>query len=232
MSICPESDIHSVYLDGELPQEFLKDYETHVSSCAKCSRELEKFRKLRNVFSDDKKSISFSKEEIDESFERLQAKLSYARTMSFNEKKRKINWGEYFKYGIVGVAASLAVMLVSTRQELNRFRNDSFQPVSRNSASYTANQIRSDGNVNITNLNAILASDGKTENSVYTISIPANRGNSKPMFIMIGNPYGENRYGMKSQLAGYDVFCPPTEDFDRIVDDGKSFGGMPIKFSE
>ncbi len=44
---CPENDIHSIYLDGELPQNFVKDYEAHLASCPKCAAKLEKLKKIR-----------------------------------------------------------------------------------------------------------------------------------------------------------------------------------------
>ena len=36
MSTCPEQDMHSVYLDGELPQKYALDYESHLTSCQRC----------------------------------------------------------------------------------------------------------------------------------------------------------------------------------------------------
>ena len=33
MSTCPEKDIHSIYVDGELPENYIKQYESHLSSC-------------------------------------------------------------------------------------------------------------------------------------------------------------------------------------------------------
>ena len=50
MSTCPEKDLHSIYLDGELPEEFLKEYENHVAGCEKCKAELEKLRKVSVPF--------------------------------------------------------------------------------------------------------------------------------------------------------------------------------------
>ena len=41
MSFCPSKDIHSVYLDGELPENYKAEYELHISHCEKCRKELE-----------------------------------------------------------------------------------------------------------------------------------------------------------------------------------------------
>ncbi|MBP5452686.1 MAG: zf-HC2 domain-containing protein, partial [Treponema sp.] len=47
MSTCPEKDIHSIYLDNELPAAYVADYEAHVESCPECKAQLEKLRMLR-----------------------------------------------------------------------------------------------------------------------------------------------------------------------------------------
>ena len=77
MSTCPENDIHSVYLDGELPEEFLQEYEAHVASCPECSKKLEALTRLKGFVHEDSASIVFSQKNLDDSFARLQAKMSY-----------------------------------------------------------------------------------------------------------------------------------------------------------
>ena len=44
MSFCPSKDIHSVYLDGELPENYKAEYELHISHCEKCRKELEQLK--------------------------------------------------------------------------------------------------------------------------------------------------------------------------------------------
>ena len=46
MFTCPEDDIHSIYLDNELPPNFVAEYEAHVASCPKCKAKNEKFKKI------------------------------------------------------------------------------------------------------------------------------------------------------------------------------------------
>ena len=38
MYSCPTDDIHSIYLDKELPFEYQKLYEEHIQRCPECSR--------------------------------------------------------------------------------------------------------------------------------------------------------------------------------------------------
>ena len=30
MSGCPEKDLHSIYIDGEMPEKYAKEYEAHI----------------------------------------------------------------------------------------------------------------------------------------------------------------------------------------------------------
>ena len=47
MSTCPTNEIHSLYLDNELPQAHKEQYEAHIASCEKCKASLEKLHAVR-----------------------------------------------------------------------------------------------------------------------------------------------------------------------------------------
>ena len=70
MSTCPETDIHSIYLDNELPAAYVADYEAHIAECPKCRAKLEKLRMMHSVFNSDSKSMELSQRDLDNSFER------------------------------------------------------------------------------------------------------------------------------------------------------------------
>ena len=81
MSTCPEKDIHSVYLDGELPEQFRSAYEAHLASCASCRTELEKLRQVHALFAKDAAETRLDTVFMEQSFARLQTKLRYAATV-------------------------------------------------------------------------------------------------------------------------------------------------------
>ncbi len=114
MSLCPTKDIHSVYLDNELPLSYVKEYEAHVQSCSKCSAELEKLKKLRGVMSAGGVP-EMSQFEMDESFKRLQIRMSYSKhTKSFNSPAT--GWKHAaistVKYSIPAMAAAAVLAIV------------------------------------------------------------------------------------------------------------------------
>jgi len=104
MSFCPSNDIHSLYLDDELPQTYKAEYEEHLKTCSICQKKLEQLKALQSVFKDDAKNIPCDKEFLDKSFDRLMIKMSYSKN-ALNNKSSK---SSSFKY-IVSAAAAAAV---------------------------------------------------------------------------------------------------------------------------
>ena len=79
MFTCPTNEIHSLYLDNELPVSHKEQYEAHLASCEKCKAQLEKLRALRGIFAKDSEEISLDKAFMDASYERLMLKMKYSK---------------------------------------------------------------------------------------------------------------------------------------------------------
>ena len=87
---CPENDIHSIYLDGELPQNFVKDYEAHLASCDKCRAKLEKLKAMHAAFAADSKSLDVDETFKAQSFERLQSRMRFSKVVKASEPNKNI----------------------------------------------------------------------------------------------------------------------------------------------
>ena len=113
MSTCPTNEIHSLYLDNELPQAHKEQYEAHIASCEKCKASLEKLRAVREVFAKDAAAITPDEKFMDASFERLMLKMKYSKTTS-----RAVGMGGFasrsraWKIAIPAVAAAAVLALV------------------------------------------------------------------------------------------------------------------------
>ncbi|WP_294429598.1 hypothetical protein [uncultured Treponema sp.] len=92
MSTSLEKDLHSVYIDGEMPENFVSQYEQLISQNESGKADLEKMQKLHEIFREDSESITKKIREpssdsagtfLEESFERLQTKMRYAKNISF-----------------------------------------------------------------------------------------------------------------------------------------------------
>lgn len=94
MSICPDYDMHSVYLDGELPQKYALDYESHLTSCQRCRDDFIKIQRLSAILKEEAKEGELSSQELEGSFTRLQTKLHYQKTIKDTQPQsmRKFTW--------------------------------------------------------------------------------------------------------------------------------------------
>ena len=110
MSFCPSKDIHSVYLDGELPENYKAEYELHISHCEKCRKELEQLKAVSALFKADSDSLNLDQHFMDESFQRLQIKMAYAKNVGKVPQKSPFKVISYVASG-VAAAAVLALVL-------------------------------------------------------------------------------------------------------------------------
>ena len=110
MSFCPSKDIHSVYLDGELPENYKAEYELHIEHCEKCRKELEQLKAVRSLLSADSASLNLDQHFMDESFQRLQIKMAYSRNVGKAPEKSPFKVISYVASGIAA-AAVLALVL-------------------------------------------------------------------------------------------------------------------------
>lgn len=117
MSTCPEKDIHSVYVDGELPAQFLAEYESHLASCEKCRAQVEKLRSLRKLFLQDSDSHRTDSTFTEESFARLQTKLKYTRTTNTIRTGTILSFAPV-KWAVSAGAAAAVFALIATPQLL------------------------------------------------------------------------------------------------------------------
>ncbi len=109
MSFCPSKDIHSVYLDGELPENYKAEYELHIANCEKCRKELEQLKAVSNLFKADSSALNLDEKFMDESFQRLQIKMAYNRNVLKAPRKSSFR---VITYVVSGIAAAAVLALV------------------------------------------------------------------------------------------------------------------------
>lgn len=121
MFTCPEKDIHSIYIDGELPENFSREYEAHIGSCEKCRAELEKVRAMRALLAKDSASLDLDKDFMEKSFERLQSRMRFKKIVSQGEDKSFIV--PMRRTFIPMAAAAAAVFAILLPQKMNSSHN-------------------------------------------------------------------------------------------------------------
>ncbi|MBQ8678930.1 MAG: hypothetical protein IJ530_04110 [Treponema sp.] len=111
MSTSLEKDLHSVYIDGEMPEGFLSQYESLVSSNEKEKAILEKMQALHSVLKEDSRQKTVSQDFMEESFERLQTKMRYAKNVSLSSQPKSFV-SPFVKYASSFAAAAAVFALV------------------------------------------------------------------------------------------------------------------------
>lgn len=112
MFTCPEKDIHSIYLDGELPEEYKVKYESHVKTCQKCQAELSKLKMVHEILKKDSISLNddWDDSRLESSYEKLQNRLAFRKVVSFaQEEKPKFN---ILKFTVPAAAAAAVFALI------------------------------------------------------------------------------------------------------------------------
>ena len=108
MSFCLSKDIHSIYLDKELPENYKLEYEEHVKNCPECQKELNKLKLIHDALKSDSDSIKLNDDFLEKSYERLQIKMAYKNNVTKARRTSNVN----IKYGLTAVAAAALFALV------------------------------------------------------------------------------------------------------------------------
>ncbi len=154
MYSCPTDDIHSIYLDNELPLAYIKEYESHIANCPACRAKLESFKRIKNAFQTDSKNIQLDKQFMDQSFERLKTKMRYSKNAAprfeFPFSEKTVRWGMATAAAVL-IAAILPVT-ISNSAKANHSENAniaSITPVTRPQNAPISNQsVVINGNLN------------------------------------------------------------------------------------
>ena len=151
MSICPSKDLHSVFVDGELPLQFQQEYLSHLENCPICKRTVEKLQQIRNNFALDSNNIKLSSQQIENGYQKLEQMLTFKKITTASAPR--FNFSQFIPMMnrlVPAVAAALIIAL--------------FLPVGIKKA-FTSNHINSASQDNIAqvwdssiNLNQTLAS--------------------------------------------------------------------------
>lgn len=210
MSTCPETDIHSIYLDGELPEQFKIEYEQHIANCPECARKLKQLRVVHEIFAADSKSISLTEAELEESYRRLQARLSYRKVLNF--KKEENSFGKKIfsisKYAVVGVAAAVAFIMPSGSPQVNSYT--SFQPVARSAIPSVTSRVKYNSRINALKLGPVFGEKNVAEDMSF--GTVANTVDP----IMVSNGFDSESF--HADFAGYDVFNIPSSHENAMGD--------------
>ena len=150
MSFCPTKDIHSVYLDGELPEVYKAEYEQHIQTCEKCRKELEKLKALHKAFQSDSDSLNLDSQFMEDSFQRLQIKMAYSKNTGAVSHKSPVRAVSYVVSGAAAAVLLAIFVPLGLKSNTSNMTASENSVVSQLATSVTAN---SAANVSYNNKN-------------------------------------------------------------------------------
>ena len=92
MSTCPDSDLYSAYIDGEVPSPWKERLEVHIASCPRCKALAERFAALHRAVSSGQPGLQNA--ELEASWARLSARreMTVAALRSRRERRVYPDW--------------------------------------------------------------------------------------------------------------------------------------------
>lgn len=166
MSICPNKDLHSVYLDNELPESYKAEYEKHVADCPKCQAELKKLKAVRSLFADDKNTIEFTQKEMDESYARLLSRMSYSKNVNMSKKpvSSKIKNSMGYVIGAIAAVCAFAFILPNRAAMLKVSPSTDFRPIARTGITPAfSSTVSFDGTLTSTDVSSVFAAESQED---------------------------------------------------------------------
>ena len=187
MSTSLNKDLHSVYIDGEMPESFLSQYESIVSSNEKEKATLEKMQALHSVLKEDSEQKTVSQDFMEESFERLQTKMRYAKNVSLangfsSDKKSFVTSFVKYASSFAAAAAVFAVVFIPLHNKsisqaketavaaISIMKQNTIEPIAKK-------DVVIDGNINKEDLSKVLAvksGSQKAEQASKTLAPQSN----------------------------------------------------------
>ena len=104
MSKCPQNDMHSLYIDNELPESYALEYEAHVATCEHCKNKQKSYISLK----DSLKTLDFTSSS-NGNYEKLKTELRFRNTVS---KSTNPFYEFTKKYSPLMVAATVLAILL------------------------------------------------------------------------------------------------------------------------
>ncbi|MBQ9207520.1 MAG: hypothetical protein IJ158_12535 [Treponema sp.] len=233
MSTSLEKDLHSVYIDGEMPESFVSQYESLVSANEKEKSALSKMQKLHDLLKEDASEKTVSSDFMEESFARLQTKMRYAQNVSFaGEQKSFIT--PFVKYASSFAAAAAVFALVfipvhynslSNAKEtaiaaISIMKNKSIEPIAKNEVVVDGNISKEDLSKGLAVSETPVAKSDATESAaastqnasaveqktIYATNLASNGGSRSMPYIH--EDRNSINYQFRRNLPSVDVFAP------------------------
>ncbi|NLK46504.1 MAG: zf-HC2 domain-containing protein [Treponema sp.] len=151
MSICPDMELHSAFLDGEIANPWCDEIKMHIEKCTDCKSSVGRLQSIHDVFVADSASLNLNQSELDASYERLQSRLRYKKVAAKSSASSSDFVRKFIPYA--AAAAFLAAVIMpaaNIRSQVKQHFNDvALLPVSSTVELIDKTGIAADQNLNV-----------------------------------------------------------------------------------
>ncbi len=107
--MCPEDDIISAYLDGELEDSISAKVEEHIAQCDRCRKKLRAFQRISHILLEDESPDYLA------SMEKVKRRIQISQLASADRAKRLPWWTRKVEFPFpLAIAAMLLIVLLGT----------------------------------------------------------------------------------------------------------------------
>ena len=227
-------DLHSVYIDGEMPSDYIGEYETQLKSDEDSCAELKKMQKIHELFQKDSDEIQIDDKFIEESFQRLQTKMKFKNTVAKAEKKSFVS---AFKYPLSFAAAAAVFALIftpayvkssgksETKIQAIAMAEEEIKPVSENN-------VVIDGNLEAAKVSSALSVAADFTKSTETSDSVTNYQQKTVRASSVASYGGNSSRNFGGSMPSVDVFKPKSSSSNQLKMNVPAFNDIPAQRTE
>lgn len=216
----PERDLHSVYIDGEMPKAFVSEYEEAVAKDAKASAELKRMQKIHQIFQNDAADIEVTDDFVQESFARLQMKMKFKENVKKSESKSFIKVMK-LPVSVATAAAVFALIFtpayVKSSSKVEKEVKAIAVAVADEIPAISEKEVTIDGNIKSEKLsdfavsNSVAAAEPKTENTnILSTKLVEQK-------VVQASALVSNSANFRNKMTSVDVFRPELNTMKMTV---------------
>lgn len=170
-------DFHSAYIDGEMPERFVREYEELLEKYPEKKEKLVRSQKLSELMKEDSNLLEISDEFMEQSFAKLQNRLSFAKNVQDSKDFTSKNVLKFARAPAVAAAAAAAAVVAlspaknsNELKEIKAISHTEIQPIS-------SAKVKIDGTLT----NAHFASFSSLKSNKKAFGVSADSAKIKPI---------------------------------------------------
>ena len=204
-----QKDLHSIYIDDEMPETFVPEYESLLKSDSESSADYERMKKIHDLLNFDAESESskISDEFMEESFRRLQSKMRFSQTVEMAAPKKNAFSFMKFPVSFAAAAAVFAVIFVPLSSRNSADENVAINAISHIDLQPVADaDVKIDGNIDSYKLPEVFSAVAKAESAAgktvsASVSTAVSSKNSEHVVKSMGNISEEPKVALSENPA-------------------------------